>query len=187
VDRYFLQGRTNGGALTNLTLPSPLAPSDRRYLAPGHTYLFQISSVDAANNVSNPAVGPTVALELHQETAATYSAGWEPRSHAFASGGGTRATSVTNATASYTFTGTDIAWISTRADNRGQATVSIDGGPATLVDLYNATLQGRRIVFAATGLTDGPHTLTVTVLGLKNAASSGFRVDIDAFAVLNPV
>ena len=43
---------------------------------------------------------------------------------------------------------------------------------------------GRRIVFAATGLSNTAHTLQLTVLGTKNPASSGFRVDVDAFAVL---
>jgi hypothetical protein len=46
-------------------------------------------------------------------------------------------------------------------------------------------LQGRRIVFAQTGLTNTTHTIEITVLGTKNAASSGTRVDIDAFAVLS--
>ena len=53
------------------------------------------------------------------------------------------------------------------------------------VDLYRPSLEGRRIVFAATGLTAGAHTLTVTVLETKNAGSSGTRVDVDAFLVLN--
>jgi hypothetical protein len=38
---------------------------------------------------------------------------------------------------------------------------------------------------SVTNLTSGAHTLEVKVLGTKNAASTGTRVDFDAFAVLN--
>ena len=47
------------------------------------------------------------------------------------------------------------------------------------------SLLGRRIVFAATGLSNTAHTLQLTVLGTKNPASSGVRLDVDAFTVLS--
>jgi hypothetical protein len=189
LDRYWLQGSTDGGAVQTLTLPTPLAPSDRRYLTPGHTYRFQLAAVDVAGNTGLFASGPEFLLQLIQETVAAsvaYTGSWEPRTHAYASGGTTRASSQANATATFTFTGTDACLISTRGTDRGRFQVRVDGGAPAVVDLYHTTLQGRRIVFAATNLSDGPHTIEVTVLGTKNAASSGFRVDIDAFAVLNP-
>jgi hypothetical protein len=187
LDRYWLQSRTDGGPLQNLTLPSLLAPSDRRYLEPGHEYQFQIRAVDVAGYTSSPASFDTAfILELLQDDdpSVVYSAGWELRNHAYASGGTTRATSQENRTATFTFTGTHVAWISTRADDRGQAEVYVDGVLMGTVDLYNAALQGRRIVFAANDLPAGQHTLEVRVLGTHNPASSGTRVDIDAFAVL---
>jgi hypothetical protein len=106
------------------------------------------------------------------------------RSHAYASGGATRATSSAGKTASFSFIGSDIAWISTRGTDRGIAEVRIDGVLRATVDLYNATLQGRRVVFAATGLTPGQHVIEITVLGRANSAATGTRVDIDALAVL---
>jgi hypothetical protein len=62
--------------------------------------------------------------------------------------------------------------------------VWLDGKVAT-VDLYSATTQTRRVVFSQGGLVPSKsHTLEVRVLGTKNAASSGKRVDVDTFVAL---
>src|SRR5205814_7081569 len=129
------------------------------YLAPGHSYRFQVSAIDLASNVSTPASGPTFTLALRQDNnaAIAYTGGWQVRNHAYASGGTTRATSAANQTATFTFSGTSVAWISTRGADRGQAEVYVDGQLKGTVDLYNATLQGRRIVFAANNLGSGQH------------------------------
>jgi hypothetical protein len=184
---YSLQQVVNGGAPTQASLSNPLATATVRYLVPGNTYQYRIQAVDRAGNTSVVTDGPTFAFNAFQETAPSiaYSTGWEQRSHAFAMNGGVKASSAAGKTATLTFTGTDIAWISTRGADRGIVEVRIDGVLKGTVDLYNATLQGRRIVFAATGLTPGQHTIEVRVLGTKNAASSGFRVDVDAFGVLS--
>ena len=50
-----------------------------------------------------------------------------------------------------------------------------NGGPATTVDLYSPTLQGRRIVFAASNLSSEAltlHTIQITTLATANPASS---------------
>ncbi len=53
------------------------------------------------------------------------------------------------------------------------------------VDLYSAKAQERRVVYAGNGLNPtAEHTLEVRVLGAKNAASKGTRVEVDAFTVL---
>ena len=59
--------------------------------------------------------------------------------------------------------------MATRASDRGQASVSIDGGTPVVVDLYSASFQGRRIVFAANGLSASSHTLVITVHGIRSA------------------
>ena len=53
------------------------------------------------------------------------------------------------------------------------------------VDLYASTSQPRKVVFSMAGLdpTVG-HTIKVQVLGTRNTASSGTRVDVDAFVAL---
>lgn len=66
--------------------------------------------------------------------------------------------------------------------DRGMASVSVDGGPAQTVDLYSATPQPATMVWQATNLGNiNPHTIKVTVLSTRNAATTGNKVDIDAY------
>ncbi len=78
---------------------------------------------------------------------------------------------------------TGFSVIAATGPDRGYADISIDGGAPTTIDLYSATMLRQRRVFNVTGLTPGvSHTITVTVKGApwKNAASTGYKVGIDA-------
>jgi hypothetical protein len=78
-----------------------------------------------------------------------------------------------------------VAWVSTTGPDRGMASVSVDGGPAQTVDLYSATPQPATLVWQASNLgTANGHTIKVTVLSTRNPASSGNKVDIDAYLAL---
>jgi hypothetical protein len=61
----------------------------------------------------------------------------------------------------------------------------IDGVVVKTVDLYAATNRPAIIAFAKNDLVDGPHTVQVKVLKGKNPASTGTRVDIDGFVVID--
>ena len=76
------------------------------------------------------------------------------------------------------------AWVSTLGPDRGIATISVDGGPATVIDLFAPTQQAARVVWTLGNLGPGTHTVTVTVQGTANPASTGTRVDVDAFVVI---
>ena len=57
----------------------------------------------------------------------------------------------------------------------------------TDVDTYAATDQVQAVLFTTTGLTDGPHTLTIEPTGTKNPASIDAWIMVDAFdLVLSP-
>lgn len=84
------------------------------------------------------------------------------------------------------FRGTAISWIGYRGPDAGIATVRIDSGAASEVDLYSPIATFQPIVFTAAGLADGNHALTLTATGRKNAASSAARVVVDAFDVITP-
>jgi hypothetical protein len=93
--------------------------------------------------------------------------------------------SASGARARFAFTGDEVAWVSTKSYNRGNAEVWLDGVKVATVDLYSATTQTRRVVFSQGGLAPTQtHILEVRVLGTKSAASSGKRVDVDAFVAL---
>jgi hypothetical protein len=98
-------------------------------------------------------------------------------------GGGTAAVSTTaGSQATFTFTGTSISWIGFRGPQAGIARVSLDG-IMTDIDTFATTEEVQAVVFTATGLTDGSHTLTIEVTGLKNAASTYTFIVVDAFDV----
>jgi len=87
-------------------------------------------------------------------------------------------------TTSVTFTGTAVQWIGPKNTNGGIADVSIDGTQVATVDSYNASgKEFQQILFSTSGLSAGSHTLTITVTGNKNAASSSATVVIDAINV----
>jgi len=83
-----------------------------------------------------------------------------------------------------TFTGTGVRWIGERGRVIGIARVSLDGGAPVDIDGY-AFLQEeyQAVLFNATGLASGTHTLIITVTGGKNAAAVGTNVVLDAFEI----
>ena len=83
----------------------------------------------------------------------------------------------------YTFYGNSIAWVGAKNTNHGYAQVSIDGGPPATVDGYAPQLENQQIIYEKGGLSNGKHTITVTVTANKNPASTGLNQDIDAFIV----
>jgi len=74
-----------------------------------------------------------------------------------------------------TFSGTDVAFISSRGPGRGAVAFSLDGVWQTNLDLSVGTTN-RDAVFSLSGLADSPHTLT----GVK---TSGAYIYVDAFKV----
>jgi hypothetical protein len=171
-----------------MTLPSETTTALTVSLDPGKTYRYQVRAQDKAGNWSAWASGPSFALAAVQEigTGVAYPAGsWTTTTLSGAYGGYVKRASASRARAKFTFTGGEVAWISTKSANRGKAEVWLDGLKVATVDLYSATMQTRRVVFSKGGLAPtNTHTLEVRVLGTKNAASSGTQVDVDAFVAL---
>lgn len=92
-------------------------------------------------------------------------------------------TDVGGATASVAFEGTGIRWLGYRFDDGGRAEVKIDGQLASIVDQYG---PGRDLPFDwhMDGLAPGHHTLKMTLLPDKSAASRGCYLNIAGFEVL---
>ncbi|MFI1093388.1 family 43 glycosylhydrolase [Streptomyces sp. NPDC020917] len=85
------------------------------------------------------------------------------------------------------FTGTAVRWIGPKNSNGGIAQVYLDGTQVATVDTYAATdKQFQQVLYAASGLTAGQHTLKIVVTGQKNAASTATTVVVDAVDVPDP-
>jgi len=128
--------------------------------------------------------GPPVSRLQETDPAMTYTGAWVGLD-ASKSWSGNYATiaSTPGAQATLSFNGTSISWIGYRGPDSGTARVYLDGGFVGEVDTYSPTQRVVDDIFTATGLADSSHTLTIEVTGLKNSASTGTQIVVDAFDV----
>ena len=185
----------NGGAYTNVTLPSATATTISRSLAPGtNTYRYRVAAKDNAGNLSAWATGPSFKVTAYQESnsAIVDTGSWTTSALSGAYGGSVQSASALgrNATFSVPVGTKNVEWVSYRGPNRGKAQVWLDGVQQDAnpnltgiqpFDLYSSTAQARKVVFSKAVSSTTSHNLQVRVLGQKNASSTSTRVDIDAF------
>src|SRR5439155_9521485 len=80
--------------------------------------------------------------------------------------------SAAGATATFTFTGTEVSWIGCPCELCGIAKVRGDGALVAMVDNFAATRPAASgVIFTASGLAAGSHTLVIEVTGTANASS----------------
>ena len=107
---------------------------------------------------------------------------WRGISNSLAGGGAYRSSATTGSTANFTFSGTGVDWVTATGPSWGKAQVFIDGIDKGTVDLYAATLTYKSVM-PYSGLSSGSHTITVKVLGTRNASATSNTVSVDAFVV----
>jgi hypothetical protein len=185
VLNYDVQRSTNNSTTWTNELSASTATARTAQLAPGTTYQFRVRARDAAGNVSAWVTGTAFRLALNQESVpqVAYVGTWSTETLSTTSGGTQKFAAAAETTATFTFTGSGIAWVSTKHNTRGRAEVIIDGVSAGTIDLYQSstTAATRRVVFQRSFPTVGTHTIRIRVLGTKATASTGTRVDVDAF------
>ena len=191
---YHLQKSINGLAFFDVALPSPTATSIVETLNPSPvnqatitTYNYRVEATNAQGQVSAFAVGPLFTVPVTDDNGAvSYTGTWSAGALVGAFGGAAHSSSLAGSTASPStgFSGTGIGLVSSLGPDRGIAQISLDGAVVATVDLYSPTLQTGQVVWSSGGLPAGAHTIKVTVLGTQNPASTGARVDVDAFAAI---
>jgi hypothetical protein len=97
--------------------------------------------------------------------------------------GGSRNYADHPASFTFSFTGSSIKWINTKALNRGISEVWIDGNLMTTVDLYDPNVLNQVVLYSNSSLSSGPHTIQIKSTNTKNPASSGVLTSNDAFDV----
>lgn len=83
------------------------------------------------------------------------------------------------ATATFHFTGTQIALLSVRDVGNGIAAISIDGGEEQRADFHGAPRVGEALQYLSPKLAAGSHTLKVRVTGERNPSATGATISID--------
>jgi hypothetical protein len=180
VARYELRQQTDGGPW--VTISNPVSGSSHvRGLAPGHTYRFSVRAVDRAGNVGSFAYGSTFRVTAHGETSASirYTRTWSLGTSTSYWGGKARSARTAGATATFTFTGKTVGWVSLKAPNRGRAAIYVNGTYVTTVDLKATSTQAQRVVWSRTWTTSARRTVTIRVLGTSGRPT----VTIDGFVV----
>jgi hypothetical protein len=92
---------------------------------------------------------------------------------------------VTSDYAQFKFYGVSVSLISAVDADQGKADIYIDTVFQETIDLYSATQILQSAIYAKTGLTSTTHTIKVVVKGEKNALSSGYVVNVDAFRLVD--
>lgn len=178
--------RSNDGApyqtieyATRRFWPATVAHSIRHPLA-GVAYRYRVEPSDAAGNIGAAVAGPAWSVGVMQDDAATvhYAGGWLKGMSPEAFAGTQRYTTRGGASATVSFTGRSVAWITARSTGRGHARVYLDGELVATINTFASALQARRIVFAHTWPTSGEHTLKIVAVG-------DHRIDLDAIAVIS--
>jgi hypothetical protein len=135
------------------------------------------SSAAAATNTT------TTTRTEQESSSVSFSGNWYDDSLAPFSGGSAREAMDPGASATFTFTGSAVRWIGYRDEWSGIATVYLDGQLQATVDTYATPSQAQTIVWSATALGAGSHTLTIKATGTHDASSLGSWIWVDAFDV----
>jgi hypothetical protein len=83
------------------------------------------------------------------------------------------------ASATFRFSGSQVALHAVRDVDQGIMSISVDGGTAQAVDDYASSRNASGVVWTSPVLSAGAHTLTITNTGQRNGSSSGNNIAID--------
>jgi hypothetical protein len=114
----------------------------------------------------------------------TYTGLWTNSTTTAASGESLRYIDSAGGSASITFNGTYLAWVTKKSNQYGIAKVTLDGNDAGTVDLYSASAANVQSVWNTGTLANGKHTVIIQWTGTKNGSSQASNVGLDAFDII---
>jgi hypothetical protein len=115
-----------------------------------------------------------------RSSAIAYSGTWRRAKHGGYGGGAVAYSTKAGASATFTFTGSQVTWNGPTGPTRGQAKVYVDGTYVKTVNLYRRTFDPRATLFRTGWKAAREHTLTIEVVGTKGRP----MVAIDDFVVV---
>jgi hypothetical protein len=177
---YVLRQRINGGAWT--IVANPTTASANVPVLASRTYQFQVAARDAAGNVGPFATGRLLRAANYSESSATvrYTGTWSKQILSTYLGGAAKYARARSASATFTFTGNQVAWLSRMGPTSGKARVYINGTLVATVNLYSSTTKVKQVVFTRTFASVGTRRLKIVVAGTAVHP----RVTVDGFFVL---
>ena len=137
----------------------------------------------AATSASYPG-SPSALSERYEQDdgfVMSYSGPWYGNQAFVESGGSAVLGMDAGARGTFSFSGNGVRWIGLRDPWSGIARVSVDGQLRSTVDTYASSTQPQSVLFSASDLGAGSHTLDIEVTGTRNLLSGGSWVWLDAF------
>jgi hypothetical protein len=182
VKSYDVRRSYDGGSYT--TVATNLTAASLPWtMKPGHSYRFKVRATDKAGNVSGWSGSSSWRSSLVQQsaTAVKLSGSWATESAAAHSGGSLKASTAAGASASLSFSGRAVAWVTTLRPDAGEVRVYVDGALATTIDTYAESTTERYVAFSRSWSSWGSHTIKVVVVGTAGRPWVG----VDAFEVIS--
>ncbi|MEI7819175.1 MAG: hypothetical protein WCI47_03585 [bacterium] len=175
------------GDSTNCSTQTP-APTTTITVVPTTTTVPTVTSAPPPTTIAPPPVQPvTLQSGTWNDSLLTYSIGWNIANNAAGENkylADDHWSNSTGATVKFNFKGDSVTIYSALQSWHGIAEVVLDNQAPVTIDLYSPTRKDTVSVFSAQGLsTTDTHTITMKVLGTKNAASSGTIVTIDKVVI----
>jgi len=140
-----------------------------------------VDAFDVEGSTSGGGGGTTRVEET--DPSVSYAGTWYSQTRSDLSGGTVVESSDPSGTATLTFTGTGVSWIGFKGPWAGIAQVYLDGTLKATVDTYSPTEQAQAVIYTASGLAAGSHTLMIKVTNTWNPSSSSAWIVVDAFDV----
>ncbi len=179
-DRFLWEDEFTVDSPTQITVTAPPQPAGTAEVVVYTREDYDFSDVTAASRYlywSPPRWEET-------DSRLTFMGAWEKIYTGSASGGSYYSVGEPGATVLANFTGTSVWLVGRTTPWYGKALVSLDGGPEEYVDFYSWEVAYKQAVYAKTGLSDGPHTLSIRYAGEKNPESSYYTISFDAIDVI---
>lgn len=178
---YQLQLSRFDGPWSTVTLPSRTTTSLATGAWPGHSLRYRVRGrVSGAWGGWRAGTPAAVVSRTGPSDSIVFAGDWRMERSDGSLTGRTMYAVTKGPTATLTFTGRELAWVSTRAPNRGKAKVYLDGAYLATVDLWASSAQERQLVFTRRWSSVGDHTLLIRPMGIRDRP----RVDVDAIVLV---
>jgi hypothetical protein len=163
---YILQQSVNGASFTTIATTTALTV-DLQLSSSSKTYRFRVRARDEDGNISAFSTGIAFKTISTSESGAAmkYSGSWPLVPSTDYIGGKARTSTAKGASATVTFRGNRIAWLSQRGPSGGVARIYIDGKLKATIDLYAPAKQIKQVVYQKAWTAVATRTMRVVVVG----------------------
>lgn len=184
VSRYTLQRSINDDAWQAVPLGSALSRAVVLRVRPWDTNRFRVRATYANGQASDWGTTGELWPAYADETdlAASYRGDWSTATDSNAHRGARRSATAAGTSVSFSFHGTNVAWVARYGTDRGRARVYVDDNLVATVDTKRSRVRHRRVAFQAKWAQAGQHTVRIELEGTSGRP----RVDVDAFVVIGP-